>query len=55
MQIDILVLKYSLEDYFLKIKQILVDFAVNSRGPLRFISPFLLNHYYVVFEMSNEC
>ena len=27
--------------------------VVNPRGPLRFISLFLLEHYYVSFEMSN--
>ena len=27
--------------------------VVNPRGPLRFISLFLLDHYYVIFEMSN--
>ena len=27
--------------------------VVNPRGPFRFISLFLLNHYYVIFEISN--
>ena len=27
--------------------------VVNPKGPLRFISLFLLDHYYVIFEMSN--
>ena len=27
--------------------------VVNPRGPLRFMSLFLLNHCYVIFEISN--